>query len=105
MTPPISYSNTQSRSATEVTPGELLSAANETSTSRQTSEILESTAWRPTASPFSTEPAVMEFAAGDPFTATQTAAAQRDPVRIAAVWISVLVVATAAWSLIWGSTL
>lgn len=51
-----------------------------------------------------------DFAAGDPYTAaslqlTNGTTAVRDPIRVAAVWISIAVVATAGYSLIWGSTL
>ncbi|MBI3817489.1 MAG: hypothetical protein HY286_02270 [Planctomycetes bacterium] len=47
-----------------------------------------------------------DFALGDPYSAGNAGIQiQTDPVRVAAVFVSIIVVASAAYSLIWGSSL
>jgi hypothetical protein len=63
--------------------------------------------WTPDANPqFTVAVPAHDLAAGDPSSAgaPEYPVLHRDPVRVAAIWISVVVVATAAYSLIFGAT-
>ena len=65
------------------------------------------TSWKPTGDPVLTfaNPS-HEFAVGDAYgAAVYDESGARDPMRVGAIWVSVLVVATAAYSLIFGSTI
>ncbi|MFN0207153.1 MAG: hypothetical protein ACKVS6_12690 [Planctomycetota bacterium] len=62
--------------------------------------------WKPTDDPALTFATTShEFAVGDAYGTAAYAENERDPMRVGAVWVSILVVATAAYSLIFGSTI